>query len=59
MQKNCKGEIYIAVLSISVDRMLFLAQNLDNAHAFFALVIPPGFHLPHVEVADQDPASPS
>jgi len=47
----------MAVLFISISRMPFLAQVLDNLDLLLALVITPGFYLHHVEVADQDPAS--
>jgi len=47
----------MAVLFISTGPMTFLAQTLDNANPFFALVITPGFNLHHVEVPDEDPAS--
>jgi len=42
---------------ISIVRIPFLATSLDNAESLFVLVISPGFHLYHVEVADRDPAS--
>jgi len=44
-------------LFISIGRMPFLAQILDNANPLFALAITPGFYLDHVEVTDQEPAS--
>jgi len=50
---------YMAVLFISIGRMLFLASTIDNAKPLFALVITPGFYLSDVEVADQDLASSS
>jgi len=37
--------------------MPFLAPNLNNYVPRFALVITPSFHLHHVEVAEQNPAS--
>jgi len=36
---------------------LFLAPTLDIADPLFALMMTPGLYLPHLEVADQDPAS--
>jgi len=47
----------MAVLFISIGRMLFVAPTLDNANPLFGLGITPDFHLHPVEVADQDPAS--
>jgi len=49
----------MAVLFISIGRMLFLAPTIYYAHLLFALVITPGLHLHHVEGPDQDPASSS
>jgi len=50
---------YMAVLSISIAQMPFLAPTLDNVDQLFGLVITPGFYRHHVEVADQDRASDS
>jgi len=47
----------VATLFISIGRMPFLEQTLDNADQLIALVITPGFYLQPVEVADQDLAS--
>jgi len=43
----------MAVLFITIDRMPFLAPNLDNADALFALAVTLSFYLHHVDVADQ------
>jgi len=47
---------FVAALFIS-GQMPFLAPALDNADPLFALVLALSFHLHHVEVAHQDPAS--
>jgi len=46
---------YVALLSISIDRMPFLEPTLDNADLLFSLLIKPGFYLHHIKVADQSP----
>jgi len=57
MVYRCQNDTWLyAVLFISIDRMPFLAQTLDDADRLFALVITLGFYLHHIEVADQDPA---
>jgi len=48
---------HLAVLFISLGRMPALAPTLGNDDPLFALVITPSFYLPHVELADHDPAS--
>jgi len=47
----------VAVLFISIDRILVLTPTFDNADSLFALAITPDINLHHVDVADQDPAS--
>jgi len=49
--------LYKAVLFISIVRMPFQAPTPKNADSLFAPVTTPGFYLPHIEVADKDPAS--
>jgi len=46
----------VTVLFLSIGQMPFLAPTLDIAYPLFTLMLTPGMHLHHVEVADQDPA---
>jgi len=48
---------YMAVLFIFSSRMPFLKPTLDTADTLFVLGITTDFYLPHVAVANQDPAS--
>jgi len=47
------GYKIMAVLFISICRLLSLAQTLDTADPLFALLITLDLYLHHVEVADQ------
>jgi len=56
---GCQNDIwlYIAILFISINRMHFLAPNLDNTDYLFTLVITADFCLHPIEVASQDQTS--